>query len=369
VSVLNAQFPVSFYVINSLNNKLIVKDIATNTTYTLSLTIGNYNATTLSQEIITQFSSAGYPYVPGIDFNKSNGRFTFLFPQNATIYTSSTMKDVLGLGTTDLTGTAIYCPYPLNLLGVKLLNITSSTLSVSSFSSVTSSNMNILASVPVDSAFFNLISYVNQSDMQKYELTTDYINSIDLQILDEAGNYIDFNNTNWSITIGISIERIETKKQNTDLYKSLISHNMHPEEQITTEEQPQDNQQTEEIKETQILDSFENPIPQPEIKPTGFMDQLLHGATDYTTKVKHIIKEYGNQQIEGIALKRTPISSAIYAALNAASLGKFDSANPYDRLFHLVMDIKLKNGRTLRLEKNATINMTTRPTNKKDTEN
>jgi hypothetical protein len=54
--------------------------------------------------------------------------------------------------------------------------------------------------------------------------------------------------------------------------------------------------------------------------------------------------------------------------MNVITLGKFDSANPYDRLFHLAMDIKFKNGRTVRLEKNATINMSTRPIDKKDTE-
>lgn len=371
ISVLNAQIPVSFYVINSLNHHLRIRDNTTNITYLFQLTNGNYSATTLVQEIIFQMSLQSFP-IPTINFNKSNGKLTFIFSQSTTILTpNSTIKDILGLGTTSLTGTVIECPYPLNLLGVKLLNITSSSLAVSSFSSVNNSNLSILASIPIDQAFFNMVSYTNQSDLQKYELTTDYVNSIDLQILDEAGNYIDFNNSDWSITLGISIERVEIQKQNTDLYKSLMSHNIQPEEQITTEDQPVDNQeiQTEEIKETQVLDSFENPVPVPEeTQDKGFMNQLLHGATDYTTNVKHIIKQYGNETIDGITLKRTPISSAIYKALNTASLGKFDSSNPYDKLFHLAMDIKFKNGRTIRLEKNATINMTTRPADKKDTE-
>ena len=56
------------------------------------------------------------------------------------------------------------------------------------------------------------------------------MNEIDLQILDEAGTYIDFNNSDWSVTLGISIERVELQKQNTDLYKSLVAHNLQPEE-------------------------------------------------------------------------------------------------------------------------------------------
>ena len=131
------------------------------------------------------------------------------------------------------------------------------------------------------------VIYINMSD---------YVNSIDLQILDEAGNYVDFNNSDWSITLGISIERVDVQKQNTDLYKSLLSHNIQPEEQKTTEDQPADIQeiQTEEIKETQLLDSFENPVPvSEEPQDKSFMNQFLNGATDYTTNVKHIIKQYG----------------------------------------------------------------------------
>jgi hypothetical protein len=142
ISILNAQIPVSFYVINSLNHHLRIRGNTTNTTYLFQLTSGNYNATTLVQEITYQMSRQSYPYIPSINYNKSNGKLTFLFPQSATILTAnSTIKDILGLGTTSLTGTLIECPYPLNLFGVKLLNITSSSLAVSSYSSVNNSNM------------------------------------------------------------------------------------------------------------------------------------------------------------------------------------------------------------------------------------
>jgi hypothetical protein len=369
VAILNAQFPVSFYVINNASNVLKLYDPSTTATYTITLRIGNYTVSTLTQEILYQIAQGNpYPYPPGIDFNKQTGKLTFIFPQNATILSSqSSIREVLGLGTTNLTGTVITCPYPVNLLGVKLLNITSNALAVSSYSSVSASNMNILATVPVDAPFFNMISYENQNDLQKHELTTEYVNAIDIQILDEAGNYVDFNGTNWSFTIAISIERTEVDKQNVDLHKSLLSHNLLPEENIITDEQPDTSKdvEAEERNEVQVLDSFENPVPDSADK--SFMSQLINGATDYTTNVKHIIKQFGNETIEGITLKRTPISKAIYQALNTASLGKFDSSNPYDKLFHLAMDIKFKNGRTVRLEKNATINMTTRPVDKKDT--
>jgi hypothetical protein len=96
--------------------------------------------------------------------------------------------------------------------------------------------------------------------------------------------------------------------------------------------------------------------------------QLFHGTSGYTTKVKTLIKTFGNQTIEKVVLKRTPISDAIYKALNVVSLGKFDKSNPYDKLFHLAMDLTFKDGRVLRVEKNASINMQENPTDKADTE-
>ena len=150
ISVLNAQFPVSFYVINSSNNSIIVMDNTSLRDFTITVLVGNYTATSLSQGIIAGFQSAGYPYVPGIDFNKNTGKYTFLFPSPATIFAESTMRDILGSGSESLSGTAIVLPYPVNLLGAKLLNVTSSALPVNSYSSASGSNTSILASIPVE---------------------------------------------------------------------------------------------------------------------------------------------------------------------------------------------------------------------------
>ena len=54
--------------------------------------------------------------------------------------------------------------------------------------------------------------------------------------------------------------------------------------------------------------------------------------------------------------------------MNAVSLGKFDNSNPYDKLYHLAMDVHLANGKVIRVEKNAIINMDLDPIDKKDAE-
>ena len=224
VSVMNAQMAVSFNVINSTNNVLKVVSGSTFLGYTLTLTNGNYNLNTLITEINSKFALVGFPSNPTITQNKSTGRLTFAFSSNNTILASqSTIRDVLGLGTSDLTGSSITCPYPFNLLGIKLLNIASNALSVNSVNSATGSNSSILATIPNDQPFFNQISFVNQNDIQKFELTVDYVNSIDVQIYDENGYFIDFNNTNWTMTIIMTIERYDLEPINNDLESSLIT--------------------------------------------------------------------------------------------------------------------------------------------------
>ena len=58
VTVLNAQIPCSFYVINSSCNQLIISG-PTITTKTIIISNGNYNANTLISVLKTQFTSAG----------------------------------------------------------------------------------------------------------------------------------------------------------------------------------------------------------------------------------------------------------------------------------------------------------------------
>ena len=74
VTVLNAQIPCSFYVINSNNNQLIISG-PTITTKTIIISNGNYNANTLITELISKIGASGLNME--ITINKSNGILTF----------------------------------------------------------------------------------------------------------------------------------------------------------------------------------------------------------------------------------------------------------------------------------------------------
>lgn len=86
----------------------------------------------------------------------------------------------------------------------------------------------------------------------------------------------------------------------------------------------------------------------------------------YPPYVKTIIEKYGDQEIVGLTLSRNPIDSAIISVLNVLSLGKLNKRLEragYDKMFHLRLNVKLQNGKTISIEKNPLINMEVSPKN------
>ena len=66
-----------------------------------------------------------------------------------------------------------------------------------------------------------MISYVNQSDLNTNILQARTLNTIDISLVDENNNFLDFNNCDWSMTITLSIHRNEYISYNGDLYKQI----------------------------------------------------------------------------------------------------------------------------------------------------
>ena len=206
VTVINAQIPCSFYVINALNNKLVISGPSITTT-TIYVGYGNYNANTLITELESQISTSGLTMT--IAINKINGILTFSSDGFISYYFSSASTILEILGTTSsiiATSTNYICPYPLNLLGVKKLLIKSTKLSVHSVSTFDYASSNILLTIPSDVSPFSMISYNSQSEANKNLLNIRSINEIDINIYDENNNYIDFNNLDWTMTLVISSE-------------------------------------------------------------------------------------------------------------------------------------------------------------------
>ena len=232
ISVLNAQIPCSFYIVNATNN--VIKITQLGTTYTFTIPQGNYNANTLITQMLTTITLT----ITSIIINSSTGKLTFTFPTSATILASSSMSSIIGMNTTNISGLSIVMPFPLNLLGAKRLSIKSNYLSIDSYHSFNNGSTTTLATIPIDQASFNMISYINYNSTS-YILKCKNIDTIDIQIYDEFNNLFDFNNTDWSITLLLSVVRNQIIQNNADLITSLLEHNKQIKENITTDLKPQ----------------------------------------------------------------------------------------------------------------------------------
>lgn len=220
VVVLNAQFAVSFYVIDETNNKLKVDKLVGVTTTALTITIpnGNYNATTILTVINSQLVAASFNDLI-FSFNSVNGKISIICTiNNYRIYSDvngSTIATILGMDNSNIfptIGVSFPFPFPLNLLGKEKLYINSTNLQNAAFSSFNNGFSSTIACVPVNVPPYSLIQYICTVDQQKNILTNKTLDGIDIQILDTQNKFINFNNVPWSLTLVLSIEKLDTSK-------------------------------------------------------------------------------------------------------------------------------------------------------------
>jgi hypothetical protein len=115
---------------------------------------------------------------------------------------SSLLGVILGfnttLGSVNPTGVNILsAPFSLNLLGVKKIKIISNAFSTYSFDSFGTGNNNIITTIPITAPPFGLIVFNQFTNPLILRQKT--INEIDIHLVDENNEYINFNNINWSI--------------------------------------------------------------------------------------------------------------------------------------------------------------------------
>lgn len=223
ISVQNAQIPISFYNINVYNNILIIT--YNSIQYTLTLIRGNYNSTTLINEIISKLSAQGIIDIT-IAISSITGILTFTRSGslNFTIESTGTINRVLGfeLNTSYTSVSGILdAPFPLNLLGILKLKIASYELQTSNYDSSVKGNLNILATIPIEAGSFGLILYDNISNTQSV-IKNPTLDGFDLKIFSDDNNLVNFNNIGWNISLLLSITKVKREKSKTN-FKDIIT--------------------------------------------------------------------------------------------------------------------------------------------------
>lgn len=227
VSIVSAEIPVSFYLINYTTN-VLKYSINNGSILTMTLDRGNYNITTLISAINTGFLSAGYLFT--ITLNKVTGKLLFTSPTSTTfkIFNStygSTINEIIGFDsvtTYSSTANVLFSEHPCSLIGIKVLKVSSTALRTSGLAS--GSLGNLIGTIPVSSPPFGLILYENKTSNNGGLLLNREISNIDIQITDENNQYINFNNTEYSLCLAITTTRILKDKLNTN-FRDLTRQN------------------------------------------------------------------------------------------------------------------------------------------------
>jgi hypothetical protein len=206
VQLLNAQIPYSFYVINYTNNLFRTNILGSATTYTIPT--GNYTANSLITAIQTVL---GNPSGLVVSVSSIDGKMTFAYTSNFIIYNNITYSIGYIFGFPDATtytstSNSLTTTNPLNLLGIKTLQVRSANLIMNNISSVQGGATTLLQSIPVSCVPFGMIDYTDKGNM--ITIHNDYLDDLDIEIIDgESSNYINFNGQDWCITLAFHITR------------------------------------------------------------------------------------------------------------------------------------------------------------------
>jgi hypothetical protein len=96
--------------------------------------------------------------------------------------------------------------YPLNLLGTLRLRVCSYELITYNLDSTNMTSLNVLATIPIESATFGVILYDNISNI-KTRLNNMQLDGFDILILDDDDNPINFNGVPWCISLLITMTK------------------------------------------------------------------------------------------------------------------------------------------------------------------
>ena len=94
----------------------------------------------------------------------------------------------------------------------------------------------------------------------------------------------------------------------------------------------------------------------------GLLSVLKPRSDRYNNLSRKTLKQFGDKAIKSLTLVRTPIPSMLNKALNFVSLGKWNNERRkygFDTLYHLALLVSIEGGKSLVVEKNEVINIST----------
>lgn len=238
IQLIACQMPRSFYTININNNMLFYTVGAT--IFSIAIPFGNYNAFSLITTMTGLFLANGHSI--SMVISRITGKITYTGTTNFTFnFLNTTANRILGFPATSNTpsvSNVLISPFPLNLIGIQRLTLTSANLStIANRTSATGIiTQSILGTVIVDEPAFGLITHATETNVA-HLLKVKIIDKIDLQISDEAGNLIDFNGIDFTMKLKIS-SFYEIQRDSKTTFKGITEQKAPPPPSLDNELSP-----------------------------------------------------------------------------------------------------------------------------------
>ena len=231
-SILNFTCPNSQYVVTLQNNEMtfIVYTAGVPDTQILNIPVGNYNPQSFQTAFLAELTSAfgandftisystttyqltissatqpfdfyifdpSLPIPSNIYSNPNNTLGMIIGCDNHTLYSSN-----VGAGALNQT----LLPYPVNFSGINSLNIHIANIQTRNINSLTKTNSNLVANVPVNCAPNEVIFFDKRNDFE-FTLNDDVLNQLEINLKDNLGNFLELNNQYWNLVIEFIIIR------------------------------------------------------------------------------------------------------------------------------------------------------------------
>ena len=215
-SVLNFSVSNSIYNINETNNYLFIGTETQN--YELNIPYGNYNFNTLQSTI---YSIGIGSITMSLDVNTNKISFTDFNDSIFYIDKTSTLLSVLGGNIGDAYYNyqhIIKLPYQCNFNGVNNINIYMSNINTKNIESYTRTNSSIIQSIQVFPYAPQII--FNKTNDYSFTITQKIIDYIQIDIKDDLGRFINFNNASWNLTLCFTL--LKEIPRNNSNFHSII---------------------------------------------------------------------------------------------------------------------------------------------------
>ena len=204
ISTNQFKFINAFYNVNSTCNKFYYTVYHSGITESITVTIpnGNYSITAILQYLNT---ATAIHHIDGtyldtlfkINFTSSGGH---------TFYLQHGQNDCLRILGFLVVGSTLGNTYTsdsvINLSGTQCLYVSLENVNLSSNGCVSAQNTNIIESINVEVLIGSSQSYSNTNN-SKFKVYENFISSINVKIYDEYNNLVDFNGTDYFLSLGL----------------------------------------------------------------------------------------------------------------------------------------------------------------------